>query len=87
MRDLSERFLDAMRKGLDKGRREKGYSGWDVHWKGVKFPIPPMDWMIMRLHQEVDELIIAIYQNDPEKILGESADVANFAMFIADISR
>lgn len=84
MRGLSNEFLDAMRKGLDSGRH-KGYVGWDSHWKNAAFPCSPIGWMIMRLHQEVDELVLALDKDDPDKILGECADIANFAMFISDM--
>jgi hypothetical protein len=88
MRGLDSRFLSAMRDGLENGRR-KGYVGWDERWAHGKvvFPVPPMDWLKARLHQEMDELTVAIYEKDPDKILKEAADVANFAMFIADITR
>jgi len=84
MRDISQEFLQAMRKGLDKGRR-MGHVEWDQHWENCTFPCSPTQWMIMRLHQEVDELVIAVNENNPDNILREAADVSNFAMFIADL--
>ncbi len=43
------------------------------------------DWLFARLRQEVDELLLAIHDNEtPEKIIRECADVGNFAMMIAD---
>jgi len=39
------------------------------------------------LNHEVDELIDAIRSNDTNEIYLESADVANFAMIIASITR
>ena len=86
MRGLSLKFLSAMRKGLDRGRMH-GYKGWDEHWENVCFPCPSDMFLKMRLHQEMDELIIALNERDPEKILNEAADVANFAMFLADINQ
>lgn len=84
-RGLSTKFLDAMRDGLERGRR-RGYKGWDEGWRNVSFPCSPRRWMIMRLHQEVDELIVALDRGDPkERVVSEAADIANFAMFIADI--
>ena len=85
MRGLSQRFLDAMRRKLKQGRR-RGYIGWDCHWKKAVFPYSPTQFLIDRFHGEIDELIIAIHEGKPEAILNEAADVANFAMFIADIT-
>ena len=86
MRGLSNDFLDAMRRGLDRGRH-KGYVGWDNHWENASFPCDPTSWLMMRLHQEVDELVIALKSGDPHGILRECADIANFAMFIADVEK
>lgn len=38
-----------------------------------------------RLLEEVSELIVALAQEDKEAIRSESADVANFAMMVADV--
>ena len=84
MRGLSNQFLNAMRQGLKRGRN-KGYVGWDQHWKNTAFPCSPTGWMMMRLHQEIDELVVALNKGSPDLILREAADVANFAMFIADM--
>ena len=86
IRGLSKDFLDAMRHGLYRGR-VKGYRGWDNKWDGSLFPYAPNKFMIDRLHQELDELIIALHDGDPKKILGEASDVANFAMMIADMNQ
>ena len=83
-RGLSRDFLCAMREKLEHGR-QRGYVGWDKHWEQTPFPCDPINWMMMRLHQEVDELVIALHKRNLDKIRSEAADVANFAMFIADI--
>ena len=85
MRGISKEFLVAMRAGLRKGREKRRY-GWDQRWEGVNFPDDPLSFFLKRLHEEIDELIVAISRNDKSQIVEEAADVANFAMFIADIA-
>ena len=85
MRGLSNRFLEAMRKKLKHGRN-RGYIGWDQHWERCVFPASPTLFLLARLHNEMDELVIAVHEGNSDTILKEAADVANFAMFIADIA-
>jgi len=73
-----------MKEGLETGRR-KGYKGWDQYWQGVNFPSDPLSFFLTRLHNEIDELVIAISNKNVPQICNEAADVANFAMFISDI--
>jgi len=75
-----------MRKGLDNGR-SRGYVGWDTYWKKAAFPCDPISWLKTRLYQEIDELTVAIYEGEQERILIEAADIANFAMMIADLTK
>lgn len=86
-RDLSPDFLNAMRAKLDHGRAI-GYVGWDQHWNDCTFPSNPggpMGLFMQRLQQETIELALAIQEGNPERIMLEAADVANFAMFVADL--
>lgn len=83
MRGLSKRFLAKMRDKLVQGYL-KGYRGWDARWVGVYFPCEPLVYFISRLHQEFDELIVALSRKDTEQVREEAADMANFLMFIAD---
>ena len=48
-----------------------------------------IDWLIHRLYQEAEELWREVRSNDKnyQNIISESADVANFAMMIADKAR
>jgi len=73
-----------MRDGLENGR-DKGKVGWDRKWKDTRFPYDPMQYLVDGLHREVDELVVAL-KIEPTRVLREAADVANFAMMIADIS-
>lgn len=51
------------------------------HWSGMH-----TDYLIHRLFQEADELWMALqYGESAENIVQEAADVANFAMMIADV--
>lgn len=50
-----------------------------AHWKHVS-----REWLVGRLHDELDELLSAIESDQPLSIVYECADVANFAMMIAD---
>ena len=86
-RGVDKQFLEAMRDKLDEGRR-KGYVGYDQYWGNCIFPEPPLGasgCFMKRLQQEVNELVVAIIKGDTKAIRHEAADVANFAMFIADI--
>ena len=52
-------------------------------WKGCG-----IDWLLARLTQEVGELAeqLATDGPDDEDTIGEAADVANFAMMVADVA-
>jgi len=52
------------------------------HWHGAE-----MNYLSVRLTQERKELSAAIASRDPERILNEAADIANFCMMIADNAR
>ncbi len=85
-RGLPSYFLDMMRKKLDSGRR-KGRTGFDNHWR-CSWPYPPLGPfgpLADGLHREVTELMIALEKGSEISILEEAADVANFAMMIADL--
>lgn len=86
MRGLSKRFLGAMREGLENGRR-KGYTGWDSHWQNAFFAGPPKEYLKSRLYREIEELVVALEFKNSNSILHEAADVANFAMMLADITK
>ena len=87
MRGLSKRFLDMMRHKLDSGRH-KGRVGWDRHWTNCSWAMQPCGVegaLMYGLRQEVRELEEALRHGKPEQIMEEAADVANFAMMVADI--
>lgn len=50
-----------------------------THWRNYT-----PAWLYNRLRQEVGELDRALVDGDPERVRSEAADVANFAMMIAD---
>lgn len=50
-----------------------------AHWSGVS-----VDYLLDRLREEVEELADAMDRGLPLHIVDEAADVANFAMMIAD---
>lgn len=92
-RGLSKAFLAAMKERLDHGRK-KGYVGWDQYWEDCIFPIDPMGengFLMQRLREEVEELakavrrVISTEKGSAKDVLLEAADVANFAMMVADI--
>jgi len=73
-----------MRAKLNAGRR-KGRDDYDRHWPNSQKP--NIDGFLFgRLQQEVAELAVALHNGDVEEIVSECADIANFAMFIADVS-
>lgn len=52
------------------------------HWRDMS-----IQYLSMRLTQERKELYAAIASGDATKVLNEAADVANFAMMVADVVR
>jgi hypothetical protein len=86
IRDLDKRFLNAMREKLQHGR-DRGYHGWDQKWKDTVWPTNnPSGYLLDRLNHEILELAVAMETGTKEQIKQETADVANFAMMIADIT-
>ena len=83
LRGLNKRFLDAMRVKLVEGEHHD--IGWEEHWPDPLRLRGRSGELMNRLREEVEELDLAVWQGDAEAILCEAADVANFAMFIADI--
>ena len=79
MRIEVKRFAEAMENRLQENDHKPG-------WKNAKLPL-----LFRRLREEVDELFDATlpideWEMNTEAIGKEAADVANFAMMIADIS-
>jgi hypothetical protein len=77
VRPVVERFAAAMEAKL----RLRDYRGG---WQNE-----PSDWLLERLQEEVEELEKCLHplrkEPTPAKVLDEAVDVANFAMFIADV--
>ena len=73
-------------QGVDEMAHEmlkKLYSNRDKrHWSEFS-----QKWLLNRLRQETSELTRAVEAGKPEDIIREAADVANFAMMIADNAR
>lgn len=87
IRGLDNRFLAAMRDKLKKGRAA-GYIGWDQRWENCWFGLSPCGtsgYMMRRLSDEMLELAEAVTKGDTKAIREEAADVANFAMMVADV--
>ncbi len=80
MRGLSIRFLFAMWGGLKRGRR-KGRRDWEYRWKPSRLTDT---YLFGRLKQETVELHSALLADDNPEIKRLCANVANFAMMIAD---
>ena len=68
-------FADAMERKLRENDHKR-------HWTGMG-----MQYLSMRLTQERKELYAAIASGDPTLVLDEAADIANFAMMVADVAR
>ena len=62
---------------MDKKLRENDHKG---DWLDL-----PLDYLMNRLYQGVNELFHSIRQGDNKNSIKEAADVGNFAMMIADI--
>lgn len=85
-RGLSKDFLNAMREKLEHGRW-RGYEGWDQRWAGYSMEphCGTNGFLMRRLFDEYVELVLAVASGNPDVIRSEAADVANFAMMVADI--
>lgn len=85
-RPVSVAFMQQMTKNLNNARA-RGLVGWDQHWQDTHFPSPPggpTGYLMGRLLEETVELALALDRKNKVSIVHEAADVANFAMFIAD---
>lgn len=72
-------FAAAMEAQLRKHDGARGVRGWANAYHG---------WLMDRLREEVDELdgvLLRVFKPGPPEVLPEAADVANFAMMIADV--
>ena len=82
-RPVDENFIRLMETKLTSGRR-KGRVGWDNNWH-CKWPTnDPMSALFKGLLNEVIELRLAMENKTAVDIGYEAADIANYAMFIAD---
>jgi len=52
--------------------------------KGTTWTDMSPSWLLRRLRAEVNELARAVKSRNADRIAQEAADVANFAMFLAD---
>jgi NTP pyrophosphatase (non-canonical NTP hydrolase) len=80
MRESVKWFAEKMEQKLQKHDKKKGPDGWLNE---------DISWLIDRLKEEVNELEEKIFDFDYSeketlKLINECADVANFAMMIAD---
>lgn len=81
-RDDIKRFVDAMLYKLKRNAR-KGRWGENTNADRLPTPIPDL---LKRLRDEVDELEAAIREGNTAEIVFEAADVANFAMILANVA-
>jgi NTP pyrophosphatase (non-canonical NTP hydrolase) len=72
-------FAQKMEQKLRQKDERRGRYGWR---KGTD-PI----WLFQRLLQEARELVQAMYEHNSRLVIQEAADVANFAMMIADLAK
>ena len=72
LRPEVDKFSQAMEEKL----RENDYRGGWQHCD--------IDYLFMRMAEERQELRRAVRGKDPVKVLREAADIANFALMIAD---
>lgn len=70
-------FALEMERKLSKNRHKGDREGWVDE---------SSDWLLGRLKEELSELRKAALNGTDEDVRGEAADVANFAMMIADVS-
>lgn len=75
LRPAVQAFAREMEARLRKHDATRGERGWRVE---------ALSSLFARLREEVCELESAVFLRDPAGIVDEAADVANFAMFLAD---
>jgi len=68
-------FMEEMHAKLRKNRHK-------AHWSTVS-----QAYLFARVDEEMRELAHALLSGSPDEIINECADVANFAMMIADNAR
>jgi NTP pyrophosphatase (non-canonical NTP hydrolase) len=78
IRDPVLLFAAMMELRLREHDGEKGRHGWRDE---------RLSWLFQRLYIEYEELRLALETDNTEAILKEAADVANFAMMIADVEK
>lgn len=90
-RPVSKDFVAAMEEGLQHGR-EMGRTWWDSFWKdrdsGLAIPDMAYDLFDL-LQEEVEEFgdVISPWGAlNLQEVRKEAADIANFAMMIADLA-
>ena len=72
---------------LDRARRI-GLIGYNHYLENADWPDPgPNYWLMARMHDDTDGMIIALREGNREEIIRKAADVAISAMFIADANR
>lgn len=77
-------FIKEMERKLQIGFEQKGYTAWDRKWEGCELGV---DYFIEYLKGEVAELEEAYSSGKGStEVVRECADVANLAMFVADIA-
>lgn len=81
-RSVDPDFIKAMNEKLEWGRR-RGRKDYDNHWNNA-IEVSPF-FLLDRLLEEVAELTVALRWGNKNNIRSESADIANFVMFIADV--
>lgn len=73
LRSVVRLFAEMMEARLRANNHKPGWRNDDLHD------------LLFRLQEEREELIIAMLGEDADAVLREAADVANFAMMIADV--
>jgi NTP pyrophosphatase (non-canonical NTP hydrolase) len=81
VRNVCLDFIAAMNEKLEHGRL-CGRDEYDEYWHGTNLY---SGIFLDRLLEEFAELLRAVNDGTKQDIRSEAADVANFAMFIADI--
>ena len=80
VRESVKWFAEQMENKLKENDKKGGWDDCNIYW------------LIQRIREETNELLSAVNLNrdlgaTKENIIREAADVANFAMMIADIAR
>ena len=92
VRGVDKSFIRLMETALKDARENKGKTWWELHWKVDDLSLIDIAEDIFEAFvRDVDKLLASIGDDwteiDATFVAEEAADVANFAMMLADLAK